>query len=420
MDVKIKPSKLEGEVIVPPSKSLAHRAIICASLASGTSVISNVSYSNDILATLKAMEMLGANIKKDGSTLTITGSKPIFKSEKTIDANESGSTLRFLIPICLAFNENATFIGQSRLVKRPLDVYFDIFDKQNIEYKHNNYLPLTVNNKLKAGDYLISNNSSSQFITGLLFALPLLDGDSKIILKEKLESAGYIYLTLDLLKKFGINIIFKENIFYIKGNQTYKAFNYKVEGDYSQAAFFLVAQALGNNIKVKGLDKDSIQGDKAIVKYLEDLGCKFKYENNEYTLLSKSLKNRDIDVSQTPDLGPILSVLFTQIKGKSSLINASRLRIKECDRITDVILELKKLNVNCSETYDSLTVNGISNINGAVLDSHNDHRLVMSFAILATVAKEEIIIRNAGAVSKSYPDFFEVYKKLKGDVEFYE
>ncbi|MCR5786240.1 MAG: 3-phosphoshikimate 1-carboxyvinyltransferase [Acholeplasmatales bacterium] len=420
MDVRIRPHKLSGEVIVPPSKSLAHRAIICASLAQGTSVISNVSYSKDILATISAMESLGAIIDRNGDTLTITGSNPIFKNTHTIDANESGSTLRFLIPIALVFNDNATFVGHNRLVKRPLDVYFDIFDKLNINYSHNSYLPLTVNNSLKSGDYIITNNSSSQFITGLLFALPMLNGDSRIILTEKLESIGYINLTLDLLQKFGIKIIFKDNMFIVPGSQTYKPFNYKVEGDYSQAAFFFVAQALGNDIKVSGLTDKSLQGDKEIVNDLIKAGCNFKYDNGSYTLISKELRPVELDMSQTPDLGPILSVLFTQINGKSSLVNAERLRIKECDRITDVLTELKKCNVNCSETKDSLTIQGISNINGATLDSHNDHRLVMSFAIMSTVSNEDIIIKNAGAVSKSFPNFFDVFKALKGDIEIYE
>lgn len=377
MNVRITPHKLEGSVNIPPSKSLAHRAIICASLASGTSKITNVAYSNDILATIDAMRAIGAKIDVHDTFVVVNGCYPR-RAKDTIDANESGSTLRFMIPIALLASEEITFVGHNKLVDRPLDTYFDIFDKHNINYQKdsNHYLPLKCSKKLTGGKYYLEGNVSSQFITGLLFALPLCEADSEIIITTKIESLGYINLTLDILKKYGIDIKFEDNKFLIKGNQVYKPYDYKVEGDFSQVAFFLEANMLGNNIKIKGVNKDSLQGDKAIVDYVKRIGADISFEGDTLITKIKKLESVDIDVSQTPDLGPALSVIFTQINGTSRLVNASRLRIKECDRITCVKEELNKLGANVSETSDTLIVNGKTDIIGGVLDSHNDLSLI--------------------------------------------
>ena len=419
MDVRICPSKLEGTVNIPPSKSLAHRAIICASLANGVSTITNVTYSKDILATIDAMRATGAEIDVFDDYVVVKGCYPQ-RVKNIIDANESGSTLRFMIPIALLRGEEITFTGHNKLVDRPLDTYFDIFDKHNINYQKdsNHYLPLKCSNKLTGGKYYLEGNVSSQFITGLLFALPLCEEDSEIIITTKIESLGYINLTLDILKKFGIQIKFEDNKFIIKGNQSYKPYDYKVEGDFSQVAFYLAANMLGNNIKIKGVDFASLQGDKAIVDDSIKMGADLKYEGDTLVTSVNKLKNADIDVSQTPDLGPALSVIFTQIDGVSRLVNASRLRIKECDRITCVKEELNKIGAKVSETSDSLIVEGKTDIIGGTVDSHNDHRLVMAFAMIASIAKSDIVILNASAVSKSYPNFFEDYISLGGIVKY--
>lgn len=419
MNVRITPHKLVGSVKVPPSKSLAHRAIICASLANGVSKITNVSYSNDILATIDSMRALGAEIDVFDDYVIVKGSRPK-RVKDVIDANESGSTLRFMIPLALIDPNPITFVGHNKLVDRPLDTYFDIFEKHNINYTKdsNHYLPLTCSNQLTGGTYYLEGNVSSQFITGLLFALPLCASDSKIIITTKIESLGYINLTLDILKKYGIDIEYKDNGFIIKGNQEYKPFDYEVEGDFSQVAFFLAANMLGNDVKIEGVNMHSLQGDKEIVVDIQKLGATIKYENNSLITSVNELKNVNIDVSQTPDLGPALSVIFTQAEGTSKLVNASRLRIKECDRITCVKEELNKLGANTSETEDSLIVNGKTNIKGGTIDSHNDHRLVMAFAMIATIADSDIVIMNAGAVKKSYPDFFKDYISLGGIVKY--
>lgn len=414
MNVRIKKGLLDGVVNVPSSKSLTHRAIIAAALANGESVISNVSYSKDIDATIKAMESLGAVIKKDNDTLYISGCYPRCVNNE-IDCIESGSTTRFLIPLSILTGNEMTIIGHNKLVDRPLDPYFEIFEQDAISYSHDeHYLPLTIKGKFRGGRYKIRGDVSSQFITGLLFTLPLIENDSIIEITTKLESKSYIDLTIDILAKFGINITFKDNCYYIKGNQSYKPYNYTVEGDFSQAAFFLVADALGSNVKLKNLNPNSLQGDKAILDDLEKFGAQVIYEDNLYSVKASTYKAIDIDVSNTPDLGPILCVLLNSVKGTSRLINAERLRIKECDRITCVKEELNKIGFDINETRDTMIINGTTLVNGGIIDSHNDHRLVMAFSIAATISNSDIVITNAEAINKSYPKFFEDFEKLGG------
>lgn len=417
MNVRIRKGLLNGVVNVPSSKSLTHRAIIAASLALGDSVISNVSYSKDIEATIKAMESLGAIIRKDNDTLYIKGCMPT-KALDVIDACESGSTTRFLIPLCVLAGKEMTITGHNKLVDRPLDPYFEIFNQDGIYYKKDeHYLPLTVKGRFKGGRYKIRGDVSSQFITGLLFALPLIEQDSIIEITTKLESKSYIDLTLDILSKFGINITFKDNCYYIKGGQKYTPCDYVCEGDFSQAAFFLVADALGSNVKLKNLNPNSLQGDKAILNYLESFGAKVIYKDNLYSAGIGAFESLDIDVSNTPDLGPILCVLLNSTIGTSRLTNASRLRIKECDRITCVKEELNKLGFNIEEESDTMIINGNRVYGSGIVDSHNDHRLVMAFAICATISNE-VVITNAEAINKSYPNFFKDFEKLGGNISY--
>ena len=417
MNVTIKSHKLQGDVIIPPSKSLSHRAIIAASLAIGTSVISNVMYSKDIKATINAMRACGAKIIEHESSLEITGSR-VLRCENVIDANESGSTIRFMIPIALTCNQEITFIGKNNLVKRPLDPFFEIFDLQKIKYERgDDYLPLKVYNGLKPGIFDVRGDISSQFITGLLYALPLLDGDSVINITTKLESKGYIDLTLDMLKNFGVvieNNNYKE--FIIKGNQEYKPFNYTIEGDFSQSAFFLVADMLGADITLCARNSKSHQGDKKIIDDIVDFGGKVVFKDDKLKASCKMVKGAVIDFSQSPDLGPALSVLASLANGRSEFINASRLRIKECDRITCMKEELNKLGGDVWEYPDSMNFNGIDKFNGAVVDSHNDHRVAMALAMASLKCDGDIKILNAECVSKSYPNFWEVFESLGGEV----
>lgn len=419
MNVIIKPGKLSGDVIIPPSKSLSHRAIIAASLAKGKSIISNVLYSKDIKATIGAMRACGANITEYNNHLEIIGSD-VKRVEDVIDANESGSTIRFMIPIALAANEPITFTGKNHLCKRPLDTFFEIFDNQGIKYSRGeDYLPLRVNGGLKPGQFNIRGDISSQFITGLLYALPLLNGDSVINITTNLESKGYVDLTLDMLNRFGIvieNVDYKS--FIIKGNQSYKPANYTIEGDFSQSAFFLVADTLGADITLHAMNKDSHQGDKKIIQDVLDLGGKITFEDDKLKAYPVQTKGCVIDFAQSPDLGPALTVLASLSSGVTEFVNAARLRIKECDRITCMKDELTKLGAKIEENPDGMVITGVDKLTGGVVDSHNDHRVAMAIAMASLKATGDIKIINAECVSKSYPNFWEVFESIGGNVTY--
>lgn len=422
-NLKIKPGKLKGEVKIPPSKSMAHRAVICAALSDGISKISNVEFSDDIIATVNAMRALGAVINEEGDYLEVKGVNfkniiPTREFERVVDCNESGSTLRFLIPIALVFEGVTRFIGRGNLGKRPLDTYYNIFDEQNIEYQYKEgELDLLISGMLKSGEFKVRGDISSQFITGLLFALPLIDGDSKIVITTEFESKGYIDLTLSAMKDFGIEIInndYKE--FIIKGNQSYIARDYRVEGDYSQGAFFLVADALKSDVNILDLKEDSLQGDREVIDVLERMGMKIERDNNSISgMIDGQLKSTVIDGSQCPDIIPILALAASLSDGKTEIINAERLRIKECDRLSAVTSELNKLGAKIEEKQDGLVIEGVKSFKGNVeVWSHKDHRIAMTLAIASTMCDEEIILKDYECVSKSYPNFFDDFKQLGG------
>ena len=413
----INPKKIHGSINIPPSKSMAHRAIICAALCKGKSTISNIEYSDDIIATINAMRNLGARIDTDGDKLFIDGTEMYSKNGGVIDCNESGSTLRFLVPISIAKNNEIKFIGKGNLGKRPLNIYYDIFNKQGIEYSYTkDVLNLDIKGELKGGIFEIPGDISSQFISGLLFTLPILKEDSKIIIKNNLESKGYIDLTLSMLRKYGIEIVnndYKE--FIIKGNQEYKTYDYRVEGDYSQAAFYLCADAIGNNVVSMDLDEDSLQGDKEIIDILRRMNCNILNKDNGIKVECNDLKSTIIDASQCPDVIPVLTVVAALSEGETKILNAIRLRIKECDRLHAITSELNKLGANITELEDSMIIQGVKEFNGGEVDSFDDHRIAMALAIASTRCKEKVIIKNPKCVSKSYPSFWEDFKMLGGE-----
>ena len=422
-DLKIYPSKLKGEVKIPPSKSMAHRAIICAALSDGLCIIENIDYSDDIIATIDAMNSLGAKIVKHKDYIEVIGAygsdeKP--QETRIIDCNESGSTLRFLVPISLLFKGSSKFIGRGNLGKRPLTTYYNIFERQGIEYSYEEgNLNLVINGELNPGTFEVEGNVSSQFITGLLFTLPLLKEDSKIIITTEMESKGYIDLTLRAMNDFGVEIInnnYRE--FIIKGNQKYKARNYRVEGDYSQAAFFLCADSLGNDVLCKDLDLNSLQGDKEVIDILERMNVIFNANDiGVKGTTNGELASTVIDGSQCPDIIPVLTSVAALTKGTTEIINAGRLRIKECDRLAAVTSELNKLGAKIIEKEDGLVVTGVEKLQGGVeVWSHKDHRIAMTLAIASTRCEEPIVIKDYECIAKSYPNFFEDFKALGGNV----
>ena len=396
MDIRITPSHLSGRVEIPASKSCAHRALICASLAQGKSVISGVSMSKDIEATIRAMTALGAHFDVDGTTVTVTGitSAP---DKADIDCNESGSTLRFILPVAAALGSEATFRGRGRLPQRPIDIYKRELTKNGTVFLAQD-MPYVIGGKLKGGRYEIEGNVSSQFVTGLIFALPLLDEDSEIILTSRLESRPYVDITIDILRRFGISI----TEFFIKGGQKYTPHDEKIEGDFSQAAFFYVANALGADIKLGNLSENSVQGDRKITEIIDQVCSDGK------------ISSFRADCSDIPDLVPILTVLGAFGSEDSVIYNAERLKIKESDRLQTSAALVNSLGGNVEITSDGLIIHPVKNMHGGIVDSFGDHRIVMAAAVAASAVDGEVIIRGAEAAEKSYPDFFKDYIQLGG------
>lgn len=427
MKIKIKPGKLNGTIEIPPSKSYSHRAVIAAALAENgkKSKIDNLKFSVDITTTTDIMENWGAEIERFESALDIVGnSGKIVPKDKYVQCNESGSTIRFLIPIGITRENELIFDGKGKLVDRPLDSYYRIFDKQGLKYETTGgKLPLTVNGKLKPGNYEIDGNISSQFITGLLYALPLLEGDSKLTINKNLESKGYIDLTLEILKLAGIEIVNNDyKSFDIRGNQTYKPFNYTVEGDYSQVAFWIVAGIISanrdNEVKCLHVNKNSLQGDREIIEIVTRMGANLEIFEDYVIVKPSKTKGTVIDISQCPDIGPILTVLAALSEGETRIINGERLRIKESDRITSIKTELNKLGGNVAEEGDSLIIQGVDGFTGGVtVSAWNDHRIAMSLAVASTRCEKEIILEEAESVRKSYPHFWNDFVKMGGEIE---
>ncbi|MBN2604727.1 MAG: 3-phosphoshikimate 1-carboxyvinyltransferase [Bacilli bacterium] len=414
VDIELFPMKFNGKVSAPPSKSLSHRALICAALAHGKSVISNLTYSDDVLATMNALQHLGAKFEKQDDTLIVKGLKKIRPSNIKIDCNESGSTLRFLIPLFSLSNKKVVFTGKKSLISRPQTIYKKIFDEdQNLfEVSEDE---ITINGSIKAREYTVKGDVSSQFISGLMFALPLLEADSKIIIDGKLESKSYIDLTISMLDEFGIKIKEFNDGFYIEGGQTYHAHNYHVEGDFSQAAFFLVGGILNGIANISNLDHDSKQGDKAIIGIIKDAKGKIIYTENGFITEESSTVGSEIDLSDCPDLGPIVSLLASVSTGKTVIKNIHRLRIKESDRVKTTVETLSKLGANIVSDENEIVIIGKPALTGGVtVDSYNDHRIAMMVSIASCVCLNSITLTNANAVTKSYPNFFVDFQKLGG------
>ncbi|MBQ1339773.1 MAG: 3-phosphoshikimate 1-carboxyvinyltransferase [Ruminococcus sp.] len=402
MDIRITPSLLKGAVSIPASKSCAHRVIISAALAGGKSVITGVTMSNDIDATMNAMSALGASFSVHGDTITVEGIE-VPTTKAVIECNESGSTLRFVMPIAAALGTDSEFNGRGRLPQRPIDIYKRELGKNGVKFITAE-MPYRLRGKLTGGRYEIEGNVSSQFVTGLLFALPLIEEDSEIVLTSHLESAPYVDITIDILSRFGIVIERTENGFFIKGGQQYRAHNEKIEGDYSQAAFFCVANALGSDIELGNLIPESVQGDKRIFDIVSE-AC----DNGRISCFKA-------DCSDIPDLVPILSVFGAFGNGESVIFNAERLRIKESDRLVTTAAMLNELGGDVTVTDDGLIIRPTGNMHGGVVDGAGDHRIVMAAAIAATRTSGEVTIKGAEAAEKSYPDFFKDYSKLGGSI----
>lgn len=387
----IVPFKANGKVSAPPSKSMAHRLLICAALCEGESVVENVELSDDIIATTECLKNLGAKIEIKDGTAYISGIKEI--ESCTLDCNECGSTLRFMIPICLLANKKIMLTGTPKLLSRPLDVYEKICKENGFLFEKDGN-ELYVCGKLEAGEYIVNGNKSSQFISGLMFALPLLDGDSVITIIDP-ESYSYILLTAQALSAFGVDIELKANQIFIKGNQKYQPRNTYIEGDYSNAAFLDAFNFIGGDVQVERLDPDSLQGDKV---YKQD-----------FELLADGFA--EIDLSNCPDLAPILFVVAALNHG-AKFTGTRRLKYKESDRAGAMQAELAKFNVRTENEENTFTVFP-SEIKAPteLVCGHNDHRIVMAFTVMMSVTGGTVT--DVNAVNKSFPNFFEAIEKIK-------
>lgn len=403
MDMQINPGLLRGAVTPPPSKSMAHRLLISAALAEGTSMIRNVALSQDIEATLRCVEALGGSWERvEPAGIRIHGCAPIVPTDETprFDCGESGSTLRFFIPLALAIAGGGVFTGRGRLMERPQTPYFDLFDEKGIAHSME-HGELTVRGTLNSGEYRLPGDVSSQFFTGLLFSLPLLGEDSVIVSSTEPESVDYIAMTVEALRAAGIRVLSQPaQRRWTVSSGRFHSFDATVEADWSQAAFWYAANVLGSTLRLEGLDPKSSQGDRIAAEYAVQLSQPGDVE---------------IDVSGCPDLVPPLAVMAAARRGTCRFTNAARLRLKESDRLKTTAAMLRALGGSAEEGADSLAVGGVSRLSGGTVDGAGDHRIVMAAAIAATRCTGPVTILGAEAVNKSYPSFFEDYLALGGN-----
>ena len=413
--------QIGGTITAPPSKSMAHRAVLCAALAEGRSHITNLEFSKDISATLGAAGQLCAEVRTGPADAVVEGLGHFRPLSAPVDCCESGSTLRFLIPIASLTGQAVTFTGRGRLMERPQSVYETLYREQNLRFEQSS-AGLTVEGALTPGDYTLAGNVSSQFISGLLFALPLLDGDSTLHLLPPVESRSYIDMTRSVQAAFGVSSRWMdETTLFLPGNQHYHACDYTVEGDYSQAAFPAVLGAVCGGVTITGLHPETLQGDAVILDILRRCGAKFTRTAEGLRFEKAPLHGVDIDLADCPDLGPVLMVLGLLCDGTTVIRNAERLRLKESDRIAAMEAELRACGGVLESAGGTITVQGCADhlhAPEAPLHGHNDHRVVMSLAVLALCTGLPLTVDDAEAIQKSWPHFFTAIRPLGAEVEY--
>ena len=420
MEVRVFPSRCQGTVQAPPSKSAAHRVLLAAGLARGETLARPLAWSQDILATIDCLRVLGTQVETGEDWARVTGrGGPHADGPFSLPCRESGSTLRFLIPLCALTGREATLTGSPRLLERPQGVYRDLFAAQGLPFRQE-AAGITLRGPLRAGVYRLRGDVSSQFVTGLLYALPLLPGDSRLELLPPVESRSYIQMTLDMLARFGIEASWEDaHTLSIPGRQAYRALGEAaVEGDYSQAAFWGALGALNGPIRCTGLRPDSFQGDKVFLSHLAAFGARVEPLPDGFAAAPAPLTGGEIDLADCPDLGPILTALAVFCQGESRICHAGRLRLKESDRIAAMEEELRRMGARLSSTEDEIRITGGGTLEGGcTVSCHNDHRIAMSLAVAATCCRRPVTITGAQAVNKSYPAFWEDLSSTGARVE---
>ena len=420
MNKTVTPGSRSGAVSAPSSKSQAHRILICAALAESRSVITCPGISKDIEATMNCLNGMGAQIYADGDVINVQSidraSLSVSSGERMLACSESGSTLRFLLPIVGALGIDAAFAMEGRLPERPMREYEDVLRLHGMNITREGSL-LHASGQLKAGTFSLPGNISSQYFSGLLFALPLVAGDSRIVIEGNLESRDYVIMTENALRQSGI--VWKDlpDGYEICGNQTYSSEpQIRVEGDYSSASFFLCAGALSaNGITVRNLSEASGQGDRRIVDVLKKFGARIERRGDEIFAQRDSLNAITIDGSMIPDLIPVLSVVAAAARGTTHIIHAQRLRMKESDRIKSTVEMLKAIGASVAETEDGMVIEGQEYLTGGTVDSYMDHRIAMAAAVAAGICRNPVTVINAQCVSKSYPAFWDDLESMEVD-----
>lgn len=440
MDLQITPKKLSGTVTPPPSKSQAHRLAIAAVLSNGISTVRGVAMSQDVEATLRCLTALGGRWRETAPgvlEITGTGGRRTGVDLPLLDCGESGSTLRFFIPIALAATGGGVFTGRGRLMERPQGPYFDLFREKGIFFEQKDGV-LTVRGRLTPGEYRLAGNVSSQFFTGLLFALPLLEGDSVLIPTTRLESVGYINMTREAMALAGVHTQWREgSTLFIPGNQRYQPLEAAVEADWSQAAFWYAAQGLGNAVTIAGLNPKSIQGDRVMASFAEMLRGEPLHGGVTAPIWGPAsaaparpdrqiparpgwstpcVGSVSLPLTHCPDLAPPLAAWGALLNGDLYLKDAGRLRIKESDRLATITAALRALGADVTEEPERLIITGKPSLPGGTVDCAGDHRIAMMAAIAATGCTGPVTLLGAECVKKSYPDFWEVYQSLGGEI----
>lgn len=415
MTVTLDPKNvLSGTIDIISSKSDIHRCIICAALSESQTKISFCGLSKDIITTVECVKMLGAAAEFNDGKLVITPcDKTKIMQGLTLDCGESGSTARFILPVAAAICKKVSLTGSGRLPQRPMLPLCESLREHGAAFT-NDSIPLTVSENVKSGGiFYIPGNISSQYISGLLLMLPLLQEGGEVRITTPLESAGYVDMTVETMTKFGIKIQKGDGFYRVEGGQRYVSpGEINAQGDWSSAAFWLCADALGANVVVRGLDENCPQGDRKITEILERFGARKIVTNEGISFEAGRLRAIDIDASNIPDLVPILSVVACGARGKTKIYSAKRLRLKESDRLETTRDFLTRLGAKVTVTEDGLEIEGAGRLEGGTVLGHNDHRIVMSSAICSLICKNQVVIEGAQAMEKSYTTFFSDFDKL--------